>query len=44
LDAVYPRNLERFARCFTVLGIDADPEYKRRPEPEQTLAVLQSPA
>jgi peroxiredoxin len=28
------------AKGGTVLGIDADPDYTRRPEPEETLAVL----
>ena len=27
-----------------VLGIEADPDYTRRPEPEETLAVLHPPA
>ena len=27
-----------------VLGIEADPDYTRRPEPEETLAVLRPPA
>ena len=32
------------AKGGAVLGIDADPDYTRRPEPEETLAVLRSPA
>ena len=28
------------AKGGTVLGIDADPDYTRRPEPEETLALL----
>jgi peroxiredoxin len=27
----------------TVLGIEADPDYTRRPEPEETLALLRPP-
>jgi peroxiredoxin len=30
------------AKDGTVLSIDADPDYTRRPEPEETLAVLRS--
>ena len=32
------------ARGGAVLGIDADPDYTRRPEPEETLALLQKAA
>ncbi len=32
------------AKGGTVLGIEADPDYTRRPEPEETLAVLRQPA
>jgi hypothetical protein len=31
------------AKGGAVLGIEADPDYTRRPEPEETLAVLRSP-
>jgi peroxiredoxin len=32
------------AKGGAVLGIEADPDYTRRPEPEETLAVLHPPA
>jgi len=32
------------AKGGAVLGIDADPDYTRRPEPEETLALLQKAA
>ena len=32
------------AQGGAVLGIEADPDYTRRPEPEETLAVLRQPA
>ena len=32
------------AKGGNVLGIEADPDYTRRPEPEETLAVLRRPA
>ncbi len=31
------------AKGGTVLGIEADPDYTRRPEPEDTLALLRPP-
>ncbi len=32
------------AKGGAVVGIEADPDYTRRPEPEETLAVLKPPA
>jgi peroxiredoxin len=32
------------AKGGIVLGIEADPDYTRRPEPEETLALLRPPA
>ena len=32
------------AKGGRVLGIEADPDYTRRPEPEETLALLRPPA
>jgi hypothetical protein len=32
------------AKCGAVVGIEADPDYTRRPEPEETLAALRPPA
>jgi peroxiredoxin len=32
------------AKGGVVLGIEADPDYTRRPEPEETLALLQAAA
>jgi peroxiredoxin len=31
------------AKGGTVIGIEADPDYTRRPEPEETLALLRPP-
>ena len=33
-----------FDRQGIVRAVDADPDYTRRPEPEETLAVLRPPA